>query len=577
MSKDANKLFSKKLQFLWQDKRNYKTRLLIAFASSFAMCFTFVFFGPIELTAFGQDSLTFHVFDVLYIMAAIAFILLIVMSLCISTLKGKIFNYLVTAIFSLTLCGYIQGNFLNGQLGALTGDTIDWYKETIPMLVNLLIWIVLFIVPYIILYFNKKGWRNMIYFVSSAIIIMQFVAFITLFVNPPSGKVESEDDIYLTTNEIVQYSKKDNTLVFLLDRLDYNYIEQVLDDDAHFFDKLDGFTSYTNAISEHARTRPAANYMLTNCDELLYKLPAQKYFEESWNYDNKNILEDLNKAGYKSNVYTQIADMFGSGHTVEEYISNLSSQKRELDAVGVANELLRLSTYRYAPTSMKPFFWTYTDYVNQNAYIGGGDNEKYEIDETIYMKNIENLSLDEKNKYFKFYHFNGSHAPYVLNEDGTKSLSATSVVQQTKGNFNILFNAFEKMKELGIYKDASIIIIADHGYSPSDKEALKDVMTIGLFYKPSGVEGTPLKNSHAPVSLKNIPATILKDSDIDFTQYGVPLDEVSEKDEVVRTFYKTVMKDGHEKEVHTYQVTGDASDFKNWKKISVDTIEYPYY
>lgn len=567
---------TKKIQLLWQDNRNYKTRLIIAFIVTFAMCFTFVFFGPVELTTFGQESLSFGVFDIVYIMAGVAVAALIVISLLVSMLHGKIFNYIVTGIFSLTLCGYIQGNFLNGHLGALTGDAVDWHLQRTAMLINLLIWLIIFIIPYIVLYLHKKGWGKMIVYVSAVLVIMQTVALITLFVNPLEKKGEQSQPHYLTTDEIVEYSQEKNTIVFLLDRLDYNYIEQVLADDSHFFDKLDGFTSYTNAISEHARTRPAANYMLTNCDELLYKVPAKKYFEDSWTQEN-NILEDFSNANFKTNIYTQILDMFGSGNTVDKYVSNLSNDDKKIDIMGVTSELFGLSIYRYAPTSMKPFFWTYTDYVNKNAFIKKKNNERYEIDETKYMKEINKMTLSKSNNYFKFYHFNGSHPPYVVKEDGTKSSTATSVVSQTKGNFNILFKSFQKMKELGIYKDASIIIVADHGYAVSDKKPLSDSVKIGMFYKPSGSEGIPLVKSNAPVSLKNIPATLLKSSGIEYKHYGIPLDEVKENSNVTRFFYKTVEKDGHERELYKYQISGDASDFRNWKKIGVDTIKYPFY
>lgn len=576
MNRGAKKSVSKKLQLLWQDNRNYKTRLIISLIATFAMCFTFIFFGPVELTAFGQESLTFGVSDIIYIMAGVSVIVFLIISLIVSIFRGKIFNYIITAIFSLTLCGYIQGNFLNGHLGTLTGDAIEWHLQRTGMLFNLLIWLIIFIIPYIVLYIHKKGWRKMIIYVSSALVVMQTIAMITLFINPPDKNEEQAQSHYLTTDEIVEYSKEKNTLVFLLDRLDYKYIEEVLADDSHFFDKLDGFTSYTNAISEHARTRPAANYILTNCDELLYKVPSKKYFEDSWNQEN-NILKDFTDAGFKTNVYTQILDMFGSGNTVDQYISNLSNDDKKIDMLGVTSELFGLSIYRYAPTSIKPFFWTYTDYVNKNAFMKNKDKEGYEIDETKYMKEIDKMTLSKSDNYFKFYHFNGSHPPYVIKEDGTKSSTATSVVSQTKGNFNILYKAFQKMKDLGIYKDASIIIVADHGYSVSDEEPLDDAVRIGMFYKPSGSEGTPLKMSNAPVSLKNIPATLLKSSSIDYKKYGIPLDEVKENSHVSRVFYKTIVKDGHEKEVYKYQITGDASDFKNWKKIGVDTIEYPFY
>ncbi|MEG0366273.1 MAG: sulfatase-like hydrolase/transferase [Coprobacillus sp.] len=577
MGDTVNRTFLKKAEFIWRDKRSYKKRLLIASVTLFSLCYTFVFFGPIELTAFGQDSLTFNVSDILLIMACTSILIFIVSSLLIALLRGRIFNYIVTGLFSLTICGYIQGNFLNGSLGALTGDEIAWHTQRGDMLINLLIWFIIFIIPYIVLYFNNKNWKNMIFFVSFTIVIMQTVALVTIFINSPSDKKEVKNDYYLTTNNMFEYSKEDNTLVFLLDRLDYDYIQQVMDEDPEFFNQLDGFTNYTNAISEHGRTRPAANYMMTNCDDLLFKVPSHKYFEDSWNYKDKNILKDMNNAKYKTNIYTQISDMLGSGKSVENYVSNISVNNKHLDIMGVTSELVSLSIYRYSPTSIKPFFWTYTDYVNNNAYIKDKDNERYEIDETKYLNGINEITATDSDKNFKFYHFNGSHPPYVLDENGNKSSNPTNVVQQTKGSFNILFKAFKKMKDLGIYKDASIIIVADHGDAVSDKEPLKKPTRIGLFYKQGGVEGANMKSSVAPVSLKNIPATILKSSGVNYEKYGIPLDEVKEDSDIIRKFYKTVMKDGHEKELYTYEVSGNASDFDNWKKTDVTTIEYPYY
>lgn len=65
------------------------------------------------------------------------------------------------------------------------------------------------------------------------------------------------------------YSPEKNTIIFLLDRLDYDYMEQVLETDPDFFAPLDGFTSFTNATSEYARTKPAANFMFTGNESCL--------------------------------------------------------------------------------------------------------------------------------------------------------------------------------------------------------------------------------------------------------------------------------------------------------------------
>lgn len=169
--------------------------------------------------------------------------------------------------------------------------------------------------------------------------------------------------------------------------------------------------------------------------------------------------------------------------------------------------LLTLSAYRYAPLLMKPFFWCYTDEVANSAFR---ESKRYEIDESKYAAQLAGaLSADREKNSFKFYHFFGPHAPYTLNEDGTKSDAPTDVVSQTKGSFQILYNMFDRMKQLGIYKDAAIIITADHGDPVYDSKPLQKATRIGLFYKPPGAENTPFRNQKRLFHSKTYPPRCL--------------------------------------------------------------------
>lgn len=577
-TQSGNNVVKKKLQSLWQDKREYKKRVLLAAAPIFTLCYTFLFFGPVEITASAHESLAFTFMEILPVMFIITITSFVSITLLVSLLRGRVFNYMLTGIFTVLLCGYLQGNFWNGHLGALTGDAIDWYNYSAPMFLNLLLWFIVFIIIYLVLFVSKNIWKKGLIFVSAAIFVMQTVALLSICISADSYGSGLKNSNYLSNSELFDYSKENNTIVFLLDRLDYDYIAEVLAESPDYFNELDGFTSYTNAVAETARTKPGANYMLTNCDEYVYKVPQEEYFEKSWESNDKNILRDLSDDGYKVDVYTEISDMFGKGKSMEKYISNMSNTKSELNKGIVSYKLLNLSAYRYVPNALKPYFWTYTDEVNRDAYKEG-DKEfsVYEISELNYSDGFSQFNLTD-DKYFKFYHFNGSHSPYILNADGTKSEGETNVIEQTKGSFRILFNAFAEMKKLGIYKNASIIITADHGDPVSDYEPVKKATRIGLFFKPPGVENKPLQYSNAPVSFKNIPATIARDSGISYEKYGIPLDEVSEDSDVIRKYYKSVCSDDWvEREVYDYEIKGDASDFNNWVNVNVRPLEYPFY
>ncbi|MCI8589908.1 MAG: sulfatase-like hydrolase/transferase [Clostridiales bacterium] len=561
----------KKRKSIWKDHRSYKKRFLLSACLWFAVAFTFLFFGPIEITAGSGDSVPFTIWQITPFMAGVAMIVFIAGALLLPLLRGRVFNYTLCVLVAGLIGGYIQGNFLNGQLGALTGDAIDWPGQTKKMLLNVLIWLCILFVPFVIHFLSRKVWRRMVVFLSAGLVAMQSVALVTLYVSAARSET---DGWFLSEDSMYTYSNKKNTLLFLLDRLDYDYLEQVMETDSDFFDRLDGFTSYTNAISEYARTMPAANFMLTGSEEA-FMIPRKEFFIKSWENEGRNVLRAMHNAGYEVSIYSDIKHMFGDGASAKEYVSNITTAHDKLNKPALYKNLVTLSAYRYTPLAMKPFFWCYTDDVANNAFI---ESKRYEIDEAKYAAGFrEKTSIANEVGCFKFYHFMGPHAPYTLREDGTKSQEPTSVIAQTKGSFQILFDLFDRMKELGIYEDTAILITADHGDPVYDSEPVQKATRIGLFYKPSGVQGTPLVRSKAPVSLKNIPATLLKSMDLDYEVYGRPLDEIGEQEAIKRTFYKSVTHNGREKELYVYEINGNAAEFDHWVIKEKREIEYPFY
>ncbi len=349
---------------------------------------------------------------------------------------------------------------------------------------------------------------------------------------------KNEYDYYLTNDGLYSFSKKHNVVVFLLDRLDYNRILEIQEEYPNFLNQLDGFTLYTNALSEFARTRPGANHILTGYEKDVYLVSKKDFLNNSWSGYGENILQVMNDAGYDVDLFTGVWDMFGSPSKFARLVSNMSWDKD-----------LEESTI-------------------------------YEIDDYQFSTGIKNITLSLKKNAFKFYHFNGPHNPYTLNADGTKSNKTTTRLEQTMGCFQIIFNTLNKMKALGIYESSEIIIVADHGDAISDYKPIQRGTAIGLFHKPSGEAGTALKYSKAHVSHKNIPPTILKAMGVEnYSKFGTPLDEVDENAWITRYFYKSVMDstEKHEAYVVKYSITGDANNIFYWKKIEQYDVLYYFY
>ena len=482
-------------------------------------------------------------------------------------------------MFTVAIGGYLQSLFLNGNLGLLTGDGVDWSTHFESMLAGLVFWTLLLCAVLFIMYLHREWWRKLVVYASALLILMQIapatMILLGAYDDPTSTAGKGG---FLSERGMFEYSAEDNIFVFVLDRLDYDYIELALKQEPTMLDGLDGFTAYTNAISAYARTKPALAHLLTGDTELAHAVPRKDFYQQVWDRGDKHILQDLKSADYEISLYTQGNYLFSDMEYAREYVSNVSDGRGNLKNMSVLVRLLRLSAYRYAPTALKPFFWGDTNYYNVGVYEDE-ELKAYEFNDAGYAPLFKGSTAEGKKNSFKLYHCFGPHAPYTMNADGTASDEATTVQAQTIGSFKNLITAFDRMKELGIYENATIIITGDHGAAVSDTKPISKETRIGLFYKPSGSAGTPLVYSKAQVGTVNIAATIMKAAGTDHTPYGRALDEIGEDEQIVRVTYKSISDSTTWKEVELikYHVTGDASNFNNWEIISRIPIDNSFY
>lgn len=572
----AKELVTKKLAPLWEDKRTYKKRLELAFFAALAACFTFVFYGPLEMIASGSGSLIYNYRDVVWLLLAAFVVSCAALSALLPLLRGKVFNWAVSLVFGVTVAGYLQAMLLNGALGALTGDGIDWPLLKDELWQGLLVWAGVIIAVFLLLYLKRKWWRKAVAYVCILLVAMQAVPAVAILCGA-YDTTRNSNGINLTTQGMYQYSEKDNIFVFVLDRMDMDYVNQVLKADPDFFDALDGFTAYDNAISAFARTKPALLQMLTGCEDTAYKTDYNEFYTDAWKEDGKDLLRDLDAQNYSIEMYTELRYLFADLDYCTKYVDNAADSLGDLQAGTALEKFAQLSLYRYAPLALKPFFWTDTNYYNEGVFSAAAE-KPYSFNDFGHAAGFITAKASRSESAFKLYHFTGPHAPYTLNADGTKSEKATTAKDQLMGCMTILYNAMNRMKLEGIYEDATIIITADHGRAMDDTKPVQKETRIGLFYKPSGSAGTPLKWSSAPVCTDNIPATIIKSAGGDYSLYGTPLDEVAEDADIVRYYYKTaVVKELHREAVlYTYEVVGDASNFKNWHLVNEEDIPYGY-
>ncbi len=574
--------FIKKWKALIREKRSFRFRLALSASAALAFAYTVLVFGPYEIYIKNMDYCTFSFYDLVLPMALTGLAAFAALTLLLLVFRGKLFTGAVSLVFAVTIASYLQANFIGSDFGSLDGTTIAWQSYTLPMLFNALIWGLLLLLPFAVAYFSKKTWGRAVIFVSLLLVAMQSAGLVELLLKNDLTNISK--DGYLSRETIFEVSPENNVVVFLLDRFDQLYADEQLEKNPDFYEKFSGFTFYRNTTGSYSRTFPSVAYFLTGipCD---YTIPNSDYFRKAW--EETSFLSDIRKAGYLSKIYTEINYVIGDIDYAREEIDNIGDKPRTVNVKRMLQSMLNLSAYRCCPTAMQPFFRMYTGELQDVAQLEDENlyaSDIYGTDDVRFFKDLREkgvtINNDSKGSFI-FYHMQGSHDPYIMDEYGNRITGAeTTMYQQTKGNLNIIVEYIENLKNLGLYDDTTIIVTADHGWTGT-MERLDKPRLISLFVKPKNADITkPLAVSEAPVSQDNIRPTVLRALGIDSTAYGPAIEDIAEGDDVVRYFYMSgsnKMLTNRDTNLVTYEIRGDAKVFDNWKVHSVVPMEYPYY
>ena len=384
----------------------------------------------------------------------------------------------------------------------------------------------------------------------------------------------------LTDSGFAEFSRGDNVVVVVVDRLDYDYIVDGLKEDKHLLDFFDGFTMYEDAVSGYARTAPALLHMFTGADKLLYQVDFKTALREAWTYGGRNLLADVTAADYSVEVYTNMDYLFSDMDYVGRYVKNYYNRWMEPKTpVGPADfrmEATWQGNLRWFGPEMRSIYpdnRVELDIEPQPLTPG----QTYQFNDHYDYSLLAEATADRWEKSFKIFHFHGAHEPYRMLANGQVLDEPSNPQEQTRGNFLHLSNFFARLKELQVYDRSTIIVTADHGYAVNDYSGIQKATRVGLFYKPAGAKGK-LKRSSAPVTTADIPATVLKAMGADYSAYGLALDEVTSKNRQIRMYYKTAsdIDTDEERQLFTYEIRGKASKLKNWVEIRSTPILYPY-
>lgn len=474
-----------------------KKNFLVVLFCAFTCCV----FGPLELYFVNYSEFWFGIKEV-GVIAIVSFFLVLLILCFLVLISGKLVNFdstiIAAIIFLFTLSFYIQGNYVNADFGIMNGVQIDWEEYSLYSWISVVVWLVP-ILLYIcaILRKKKEFFNKVIRIVSVGMVFMEVLTLLILIVTLRDNVLggNKEQNVGNITNEyLFEFASDRNIVVLCLDSFDSSDYKKLIEDDSEYI--LEDFTYYPDTASTYPTTIGSIPYILTG---KWYENSSTRfqYLEEA--YEETCLYDELLENNYAIDIYTADSYVSDGAKQLLENVEMIDTKVESYSQFGL--KYFKLMAFRYMPNQYKKYFWFYPGELEDMKKVVDGEYEAFSQDTQRFYDSLKESGCyinNDKINVFKFYHIEGMHQPYTFDENLETKEHAT-VQDACKGNLLLVKEFLAQIKNLGIYDNAEIIILADHGSGGFQSNPL-------LLIKRSG-EKKNFEISEAPISYEDLMPT----------------------------------------------------------------------
>lgn len=577
----------------------WRARLLYGCIVAIFAVFTLFVVAPYEIVASNEADLVFGLSAIWEPVALSALAVALAIALAVSLLRGRAFQVAMLLVFSFGLACYVQALLLNGPLPAADGRAVSWGDYKTITVISAVVWVVVCAAPLVLNHWFSSVCRGAAAVASVCLVVVQAAGVASLFAQLPSVDAAQTDEARGAVNEVVatdavatqkglfSVSPNENVIVFVLDTFDTADLDTLVGNSPSALDEFTGFTFFHDSCGMMIPTRYGVPYLLSG--RVLPESDADDgaalydFFENR--YVPPTFLQSIYDNGYSVGVWSDSYFFADSG--AERYVYNMQdSDESSLDPVGAVSILWKCSLYRDMTWAFKPFFWFWTDEINNGMVAQGEEGElddvPYTMNDAAYYDNLRRIGLSAKTEGdskgdFRFIHLLGAHGPYVMDENGAYVGDGNSSLErQCAGSIKIVSEYIRQLKELGLYDSATIIVTADHGvYDPADTTLAEPmdtpsspVMLVKPGHQTQEQASVPCKVSNVQTGHLDFQATVLDAMGAGSESYatfgGMPMFQVSEGLSRDRYYYVTTTDWKQDVDFREYLIVGDVMDFKNW-------------
>ena len=473
---------------------------LIPLSFSLTLCV----FIPLDIYLTNSEEIWFSAKDIFPYTILGAVLSFILLCLCEKILPAKGRKYFQAALFGLTVGFFMQSYVFNPNYKLVDFVQANWENYSKENLLNLIIWAYFLLV---LIYFLKKYSVEKILATGKTLcVILVAVQIFSLCYVEANNSSDKRDYNVLTTANLLNVSSKDNIIVLILDMFDKNTFEEIRQKEPELVSQLDGFTFYPDAISIFGFTDYSLPQMLTG-KAYDNSQSYSDYVQEAWD-SSKKFYDVLREHNYDVSIYTGFNFIAKNAP-----VDNLLNQEKSLSINRYTlNALTKLTLFRCLPNYLKPNFIIESAELWRQEEISD-EIQPYSLSNFAFYSRLQKgLTLHEDKNSFRWYHIMGAHMPFNMTRDiePVPEDKSSTLYEHSVGALKIALTYLQQMRELKIYDNATILILADHGTHENERDTFQEIKPLPLVLVKQPNEHGALKVSENPISYSQLQATILK-------------------------------------------------------------------
>lgn len=477
-------------------------------------------------------------------------------------------------VCAISIATYIQYNFLNPKFPELDGTRLDWDVYHDNLVISTIVWILLLLCCVLMEIFFSNTFERISAYISGFLALVQIVSLVILFITTP----RPGDGFAFSKKDEFELGKKENIVVFCIDSLEYNMVQDYLNSEDYLEGEFDDFQFFYHAISGGGTTRLGVQTLLTGSDYDPMQ-SMEEYAKLAW--QDTLLYDDLHEEGYDVRLFI---DMYDTLLCSNGKVDNFDEAKYEVVSY---KELFRgmyeLSEFLALPQCIKPLVIPDITKVTGSISSTGYEEDDYQF----CLDLLENgLSIDDYDKTFRYYHLWGAHVPGYLDKNLNpieRESGDYNTYDQMCADFKIIREYIWELKQLGIYDNTMIVITGDHGQHNFGSTKAR----AGVLIKNMDEHHELIVNPN-PISLKNVYSSFALNAMGEYSKYGLAVKDIDWDHNIDALRYHSIAES-------TVENMGDALDkrtpypgarffctqwedggisFDEWNPYSINRIEY---